>query len=442
MALIIKENFQLLALLCIWFLVGSRGGPIALAFIPLTVLLLKRRDLLPEMLIGFLFILILSDNLEPATAFAKGVKNIYIVLLAGLFILNRKRFSPVNHFVQGFLPYFILSFILLYYSETFNVSLQKTLSYVLLFITVPNYISTIYRERGPAFFKQLLLFMVAIVILSIALKYVFPLWGISHEGRLRGIFGNPNGLGIFCVLTFVFSQLIFNYYPHLFTKREQLVIAGIFFLAIYWSGSRNALVSALLFLMFSRIYNVSAHLGFLVFLIVVFLYIVIGVNYVAIIQYLGLQSYFRIETLEEGGGRYIAWNFAWEEIQKNFFLGKGFAYDEYLMRKNFDRLSKLGHQGGVHNTYLIIWLNTGLVGLLLFFKSFISVFIKGAKNTTLAFPIMYAIMFTIIFEPWLAASLNPFTILFLIMGTIITGPEFKIIPATEEASDDKEMVLA
>jgi O-antigen ligase len=142
-------------------------------------------------------------------------------------------------------------------------------------------------------------------------------------------------------------------------------------------------------------------------------------NYGQIITALGLENFFRLETLQEGSGRLVAWDFAWQNVQKSFFIGKGFAYDEFLMRSNSRYLTRLGHEGGVHNTYLILWLNTGFIGLLLFLRGFLLLFIRASKFSSDALPIMFVIMFSIMFEPWLAASLNPFTIIFLTVATLI-----------------------
>src|SRR5690606_33617251 len=122
-------------------------------------------------------------------------------------------------------------------------------------------------------------------------------------------------------------------------------------------------------------------------------------NLVAIVEAIGLSEFFRIETLAGGSGRYIAWNFAWNAIQDNFWLGRGFAFDEWIMGQNQDFLSDLGHQGGVHNTYLILWLNTGIIGLALFVRALFLLFIKASKYLSVAFPVLWMVMFSIMLEP-------------------------------------------
>jgi O-antigen ligase len=406
--------------------VGGVSTPAIFLILPVTIFLLLKKNRYEEIFIGFWFILILSDNLLiPSLGFAKSLKNVYIVLLAAIVFFKREEFAPLTYLHQRFIPFYLIAIISLFYSQTIGVSIQKTLSYILLFIAVPNFVTKLYRDEGVYFFKRLAYFFLLLLTISIGMKYISPDMAVSHGGRLTGIFGNPNGMGLFAVLVFLLFYLLTEYYPALFNKNEKRAFYFIILICVVFSGSRNASLSVVLFLFMARFYKISPFLGFISLLVVLFISEFITQNYVAIIGALGLESFFRLETLEEGGGRYIAWNFAWQQIQDSFFIGRGFAFDEYIMRKNFEFLSQMGHEGGVHNTYLILWLNTGLIGLLLFFYGFISSFVKAAKNTRLAFPIMYCIMFTIMFEPWLAASLNPLTIIFLIIITIIMNKEFK-----------------
>ena len=162
------------------------------------------------------------------------------------------------------------------------------------------------------------------------------------------------------------------------------------------------------------------------FVVILAAYQYVFSNFELIIRTLGLGEYFRIETLANGSGRDVAWSFAWEKIQDNFFLGKGFAYDEVLFYNisNSDSLSILGHQGNAHNSYLTIWLNTGIIGLFLFARGFLLAFFKGAKNTIISLPVMFAVLFSANFESWMAASLNPITIQLWIILALLISPVF------------------
>jgi O-antigen ligase len=100
-------------------------------------------------------------------------------------------------------------------------------------------------------------------------------------------------------------------------------------------------------------------------------------------------------------------------------LGKGFFYTEYLFKKYFEILSTQGHQGNAHNSYLTFWLDTGLIGLIMYVVAFFSSFISAARKSYYAIPLLYAIVFSANFESWLTSSLNPFTIQVWIMLTIL-----------------------
>ena len=122
----------------------------------------------------------------------------------------------------------------------------------------------------------------------------------------------------------------------------------------------------------------------------------------------------------------VAWQFGWEQIQLNFWWGKGFGHEEYIYYygDNQLKLNLLGHDGASHNSYIAMWLNTGLVGLCLFYSVFLGKFLKASKNSVLAFPVLFATLFSANFESWLMGSLNPYTILLIISLTVMTSDEF------------------
>jgi len=104
-----------------------------------------------------------------------------------------------------------------------------------------------------------------------------------------------------------------------------------------------------------------------------------------------------------------------------YFDGGGFGHDEHIMRPNYYWLTKEGHQGGVHNSYLSMWFDAGIVGVSAYFLAFVSNIILAMKNNYLVLAFGVPILFNITYESWLVGSLNPFTILFLILLTIFTG---------------------
>jgi O-antigen ligase len=67
----------------------------------------------------------------------------------------------------------------------------------------------------------------------------------------------------------------------------------------------------------------------------------------------------------------------------------------------------------VHNSFLALWLNTGIIGLILWIFAFLRTISKAMTRSYMTLPFFYAVLFSAFFEPWLMGSLNPYTITFL-----------------------------
>lgn len=421
----LRRNAWFLAIVALWYAVGSRSVPAFFVLGTVTVMLWWRRKMYMEILLGFFFVLILSDNLRYTTDFAKVFKNFYMVLLAAIVIMNRRDFQPFNRLYLYFVPFVLIAGVGLYNSPMMAVSAQKMLSYILLFFTVPQFVIKAFRQNGGAAIKDLIFLGVLLILIGFVLAIIDPTVAYSHGGRFRAVLGNPNGLGIFASMLLVLTMVGREFLKSYFSKNDLRWMIFTLLIAIAMSGSRTSIIAAVLFLAFIRFFRSSPTLGFVIFASVAVGVEIVSSNVLVIVQNLGLSEYLRVETLQEGSGRYIAWNFAWEAIQQHFWFGRGFAFDEWLMAVNQDFLNELGHQGGVHNTYLIIWLNTGLVGLLIFLRAFFLAFYQAGKNTAVAYPAMFLVLFSITLEPWLAASLNPFTIILLVSLVVMTDDVFQ-----------------
>lgn len=434
-----KRSFLLLLL--VWLLVGMFGGPLAIVVIPLSLLILINQGRFDEALLGFFLILMLSDSRQQSMGFAAQAKDFCMLMMAGGMFLFRESFMPMNRIVLRFLPFFAFALIGLIYSQTIGPAAQKTLSYFLILLVVPNYIMTAWRTQGPVFFRNLVFFTVLLLVIGFALRVLRP-EVVTLQGRYTGILGNPNGLGIFVFLFTMIFVYVDTEIGKVFTRYERWLIYGVAVVSILLCNSRSALLALLIFFGFRYLYRFSPVLGFVIFLSISLGYQYLMLNFESVVFSLGLQDYFRVETLESGSGRIIAWSYCWLNIQEGpFFFGYGFNYTEYLFRKHFVELSLLGHQGNAHNSYLTMWLDTGLLGLISYLGGFISAFIRGARQTKLALPVMYAVLFSVSFESWLTASLNPFTIQVVILMTLMLATaELKAPSETEQAEGSGEEV--
>ena len=407
-----------------WVLVAIYGQGLIYAWLPVTILLLKAKEQWAELLIGLLLFLVLSD-MDKAflqMAIVKSAKNIFIVILALLFIVERNRFFPFSRVFNIFLPFFIYSFFPLIWSKVMFLGFQKTISYGLMFLIIPNYVLYNFRIMGWQFFKNLLQFMAVILVAG----YVVNFFGdISTDiaGRFRGLFGNPNGMAIYCYLCILLLTVVISINKQVFSFKEKLLLYIIFFYFLIISGSRASLAATMIFVFFHRFFAYSPFLGFIILLGIFGLAEVISANLEGIILALGLEDYFRLNTLEDGSGRYFAWEFAWGHIQRFIVFGGGFANDEALMKYYRLYLERMGHQGGVHNSYLSFWLNVGIVGLAIFLRSFFLLFFKASKLVPMSIAVMFSVLFSIMYESWLVGSLNPYTIVLLIIMTALSEEE-------------------
>lgn len=410
----LKNNSHFILILFIWIVAGMVIKESAMLLVPASVILFKIKGRYTEMLIGFIFILTMSDSRESEMAFAKTVKDIYLLLMTAFLLFDRKQFTAKNTFINPYLPFILFAAILIAFSPITMVASQKTLSWGLLFFTIPAYFLKCMDTEGAEFFRKYFYLIFFLLLAGFVLMIPFPN-AFFVAGRYNGVLGNPNGIGIFCTLNFLLFYAINSMYPQIFGKQEKSFIYGLLIASILFAVSRNSMVSILLFLLFARFHKLSPFAGFSIFLVVVIAYQIINNNLIEILQGLGLGEYLRSDNIQNGSGRIVAWTFAWEVIQSQFLIGKGFSFDEHIFHINFQKLSALGHQGGVHNVYLAMWLNTGLIGLILFLTGFFATIYKATQSTYLAMPAMYAIMFSITFEAWLMGSLNPYTILYIIL---------------------------
>lgn len=410
------REFLIIAL--IWISVGMFLGPTIYLVLPVMLLLMYKKEMHLEIFLGFFLILTLSDSRSSALHFASQAKNIYIVLLF-LFALGVKSKTELQiKMYQYFIPFFIVALICIAFNPVPFLSFQKILSYILLFISIPIYFQYAYNKYGDFFLKSIVFLVMSILLFGFVINVLNPSF-TNLVGRYKGMLGNPNGLGLYTLLFIILFTVIIDTKKELYTRREIVIIYIISFLSLIMCGARTSLFASFLFLFFRKFYKMSPLLGFFIFIISLAIYQAVSSNIELFIAGLGLSEFLRVDTFSTMSGRDIAWEFAWQQIQPNFFIGKGFSYTEYIYKANYEYLSLLGHQGAAHNSYLTFWLDTGLVGLVLFLIGLIITFFKASKLSALAIPVLYAVLLSNNFESWITASLNPFTIQLLLILSVI-----------------------
>lgn len=422
-----KRHYQFILILIIMYVLGVWAGPVIYAVFPVVMLLLGLKYRYFELFIITIWLLILADYVPVKDApyddlqFAKDLKPLVPLFLFGFFLRDREDFKPYSTVFLYFIPFLAVVTFGLTDSINITVGMQKTISYILMLISVPMYVVKLHREMGEMFWTSLITFIIGMLSIGIVLRFAAPDIALLEGGRFKGVLGNPNGLGVFLNLVFILWIVIKEYGLAEFSKRANRLIFFVIMISLIWCESRNGMMSILLFYLVHRIVKVN---WFLAIVVITFF---IGFNdqifdvIIAVVEFFGFEDYFRVDTIEEGSGRKIAWIFAWSQIQDYFFIGGGFGHDEHIMRANYYWLSRAGHQGGVHNSYLSMWFDAGIIGLVAYFSGIMAIVSKVMRNNYIVIAFVTSILFNVTYESWLVASLNPFTIIYFTIITILIG---------------------
>jgi O-antigen ligase len=437
-----REHYQIVVIILLWVVIARLAPPLMYVVLPVGVFLLRRADRWQDILFGFIMCLIFSDMLRglPGMDVMKPAKAMYILAMGLVLLMDQVRMQPLARLFTIFLPFFVYAFFPILFSPIPLVSIEKTVSYGLLFLVVPNYVLHCFRLHGWDFFRNLIWFSVLVLVAQQLMRLTGNPNQFYVSDRFRGFFGNPNGMAIFVYLTLVLFMVVNHLHRGLFSRFGQLFIYAVLVYYLITCGARTALMSSLMFVLFIQFFRISMLLGIISFVAFIGVSELLASNLPLIITSLGLQDYLRVDTISDGSGRYIAWNYVWDLINNHgyFLFGAGFENEGYLMLKAYVYLSNLGHEGGVHNTYLAFWLNTGIIGLLLYFRSYMLIFIKASKNTSVAMAVMFSVLFSILYESWLAGSLNPYTIMLLVILTVMSEEEIigSLSRSAEEVADE------
>jgi hypothetical protein len=257
----IKQNAQFLILMLTWLVSGFILKELAIGVVIFTMALLKYKNRYEEIIIAFCFLLLLSDNRHHEYSFAKSSKDIVLVLLSVFAIFDRKQFRIQNQYFYPFIPFLVLAFIMIYRHPDTFISFQKTLSYTLMIVIMPNYFIKIFNESAEHFLRMFFQFFAIALFLGISMI----VWNPADAylvGRFNGLLGNPNGVGTFCTVFSLFLGTALFHFPRLFTRNELITIISAIAISVLMASSRNAIFSILLFLFFRKFYKISYYYGF------------------------------------------------------------------------------------------------------------------------------------------------------------------------------------
>ncbi len=361
--------------------------------------------------IVFVAILLFSDsNSRLFYESGKGAKDLSLVLITLYLVLSGKVYLQFSY-TKYFALYILVALVGLLITNFSFLGLQKLISYSLIIWVIPVMLYLIFNKgEGLIFFKQIIMTFAVLYLISIVLSRLLPA-SFAQFGRFNGIHRNPNGVGIFSTLFIMNLFLIRDKVKTIFSNKLFYAIVILFLITIVLSGSRTAFLSLGIFFIFN-LFRIKFVFGFILVSILAFSYGFIMYQIESVIIAANLQNELRLDTLSYASGRIYIWQACWMEIQNNYWLGHGFSYEEYSKwdKAYYKILPMLIHNyGNIHNSYLTIWLNTGLLGLLAYLAGIITYTIKNQFKSKLLSPFMFAAMFMAFFESYMVASLNPYT---------------------------------
>lgn len=333
-----------------------------------------------------------------------------------------------------FIPFFIVAVFNTIAFGTDYGNLFKTVIYLINLAIIPFLVYNSYRYSPVKFLRCFLYVILGILLIGLILKFI-GFGGVTYV-RFRGLLGNPNGLGLFTLFSAI-SFRVTTFYKEDILKRKYLFLGwGIILLSLFLSNSRNSMISLGIFLIFSsKVFRNRKILQISIVAAVILLFSFITQQVYQIIATQGLQQELRVESLEDmqsGSGRKIAHDFAKDYIGRNFWFGEGIGTTEKVFRKAQMELSEEGHQGNAHNSFFTVWIDTGFIGLFLFISAWLVIFHKAESVSGFGFPIMITVAFSAYYESYLAAMLNPFISLLLVILTLLLIPEFRNQNNTDE----------
>ena len=365
---------------------------------------------------------LLGDSRHMIFDFCKNLRTVGILYL--LVFTLKDIFSgryPFRRVYLNIIPFAIASFISLTQSPVIDKSLPRYISYLLLFFVVIHYFDYLVKTQAKKFIKDLISFVILVEIIGVMGIFLFPsiVW-YNGGNRFNGILGNPNSVGVYTAINFIIMYLYFFKYNPSESRSVKIMYISFIVIPVMISGSRNGLITIMIFFALLFLANVNVVLKIVYISIVspVVIFLSDPENLTRILTQLGLAEKLRANTLKDGGGRFLAWAKAVENVQISPLFGRGFYYQEHLFRQLYPVLSKLGHEGDVHNSYLAFLLNFGFVGTALVLL-FIFSLIRRFEDKKYILPVAGAIGFNAFFEPWLTSSLSPFMVYFLLLVVIL-----------------------
>ena len=327
---------------------------------------------------------------------AKYLGGVSIGLIIIYLLSSRKKFSVRFHHILIILWVFYGLLTLMW--ADFN---EFTVQYFSTYLSMVTFFvfSTSIRYTESEYNKILTFALIGTLIISLLLVFQQESYysGSIVARKTVNLFGvkqDPNNIAATILVGVAIS--LDRILRHKTRMKSRLLILIILITAIILTGSRGGFLSLLILififlLMAHKSYDVqrikiSSRAGLLMIAV-----ISLGVVLVFIPDTL-VNRIFDISSYASGSGRTELWNLAWNGIKNNILFGNGIA-----SQANY-YLSYFGYAKGIHNTFLMVLFETGILGLSLFLASFLIILRKNLrKKNVMEASLLVATMITSFF---------------------------------------------
>ena len=257
---------------------------------------------------------------------------------------------------------------------------------------------------------------IIVAMVSVVVRY----WDfeLGHlDDRFRGIFGNPNELSHWwlsvAVLGLVASEKV--------SQPRTLFLIAITLLFYFWSGTRGAVVAFLVSLGGWFVLSIPKSVFSQMFKVVLVgagMLMLTATSSDVIFDFLP-ERVVRVESLQQGGGRILAWEHALEQIQLYPWLGAGGAAEERYFNGNYSFFANQNHQGLSHNSWLAFAMNFGIPATLVLFWLLLSRL--GLTRRSLFIVGALPLIFSFTVEGWLTAPMSASSPMLFFVGGLMAS---------------------
>jgi O-antigen ligase len=313
------------------------------------------------------------ESVEILTNFSI-VKLVSVILIAFTLVTRKNIFVIREPFLILLLTYTVLTFLSFLWSINQQVTLQKSLMTILpnFIVTLIVYFTINSREDLEKMFLAYILGCCIVAIISLYLYTTDFQSFEGEEGRVTALNQDQNELSF--LLSFGIVSIIYLLKYSMKNNKAKsllLLMAIVFSFVILTTGSRMGLL--LLFMIATILIFMNMKSGRVVLFVPLFF--VAGIIFYELLPDTTTDRLFQIKdqlTNLDLTGRVTIWKLGLSEFEaKNAYVqGTGYDTFQYLVS------AKTGWSPSSHNTYLCTFIETGAIGLFIFFSMIIYLCVK------------------------------------------------------------------